>query len=87
MPALFFKNLLSKRNKDFAGVVLSPPAQGISYRSQMRIRQLKVLEQTRSEHPVAALFETFAICSGKGQESLFFLYRSGAMPLESFFSP
>lgn len=54
---------------------------------KMVIWQFKVLEQTRNEHPVAALFETFAIWSGKGQESLFFLWRSGAMPLEGFFSP
>lgn len=26
MPGLFFKNLLSRRNKDFADVVLSPAA-------------------------------------------------------------
>ena len=47
MPALFFKNLLPERNKDFAGVVLSPAA--AQYRAflmdlKMKIRQFNMLQ-------------------------------------------
>lgn len=51
----------------------------------MRVRQFKVLELTRNEHPAAALFETFAVCSGRAR-NLFSSYEEAEQCLwKAFF--